>query len=213
MRRLACLFPGALGAAAVLITWRVFDGAEIAREIEAATAILAGLITWGLAEFGLPRAMARESEIEKKLVNAGLDTNQEALRALSYAEEARDRVARMRGAAQKRTKPLLAALEAFEDKLAPLLEDTVTSPETARRADDLLRRTLPRLEEAFVEYCAFADRGDGVVDTQETRDRMIQTLAETGEKVDGARRAIIQTTRDDVDVSLGVLEDTLARSR
>lgn len=209
----AGLLPGMAGAATVLVVFFSFNAAGLPREIEAAAAILCGLVTWGVVAWALPRALRRPSEIEALLAEAGQQADYAARRTARLVLEARESLARMDAAIRPRKPELRAAYADFAARMAPLLDDLMTAPETARRADGLLRRTLPRIESAVMDFCAFAERGDGVIDTAETRGRLIDALEGAGEAADRARRDAISRSGVDVSVSLDILETTLSHSR
>jgi len=207
------LLPGGIGAAMTLAVFADFNAPGWPREYEAAVAIAAGLIAYGVAALGVRRLALQENQIEAMLENAGIDPHYEAMRTGRVVAEGRARLKRMHDASRGRTEPLKEALADLEAKMEPLFAEMLTAPETARRADEIFRRILPRLEATFLEYCDYAGLGDGVIDTVETRNRVIAALNNTSETAERARRAVIETTGETVDVSLSVLENTLARQR
>jgi len=209
----AALAPGLAGALAVVAVYLSFNAAAVPREIEAAAAVASGLAVWAAVAWALPRALRRPSEIEALLAEAGQGGDYAARRTAQLVIEARARLARMDAAIRPRRPELRAAYAEFDERMEPLLDDLMTAPETARRADELLRRTLPRIEGAVTDYCAYAERGDGVVDTAETRGRLIDALKGAGEAADRARRDAMARSGIDVAVSLDILETTLAHSR
>jgi hypothetical protein len=213
MQQLLHIVPGLIGAAATVAVYVRLDLANWPREYEAGAAITLGLAIFVISRWSVVQILRVENRAEAMLAQAGIDPDHNALRAARMVEDARTRLAFMRSAGANRKPELRAALTNLEERLEALIDDVLENPATARRADDLLRRSLPRVESAFLDYCRFAERGNGVVDTDETRARLITALDDTGTAADRAREDLIRATADDADVSLRVLEGTLARSR
>ncbi|KUF08762.1 hypothetical protein [Pseudoponticoccus marisrubri] len=207
------LLPGTLGAAAGLAVYLRFNLATWPREAEAGVAIALALAVFALARWSVTQLLREENRAEAMLARAGIDPHHGALRAARMVEEARARLHSMQAAGARRTPPLRAALDGLDAALEALFEDMLQNPETTRRAEDLLRRSLPRVEAAFLDYCRFAERGDGVVDTEQTRARMIAALEDTRQAAERARQDLIMASAEEADVALSVLEGTLARSR
>lgn len=207
------IVPGLLGAGATLAVYLRFNLADWPREMEAGAAIAAGLAIFALSHWSVAQILREENRAEAMLARAGIDPDQSALRAAGMVEDARGRLAAMQRAGEHRRPALRAALADLEQRLETLFGDMLENPATTRRAEDLLRRSLPRVESAFLDYCRFAERGDGVIDTEQTRARLIEALVRTAEAADRARQDLIQASAEEADVSLRVLETTLARSR
>jgi hypothetical protein len=190
-----------------------FNAAELPREIEALAAIASGAIVLMLGKAFFAMVERRESEIEKMLETAGVDNDHAALRAARFVATARERISNMESALEARPCSLKSSFAEFVAKIEPLFEDMLTSPETATRADDLVRRILPRLESSVIDYCAYAARGDGVIDTAETRSRLIGAFENAGAAADRARQDALEMSGIDVSASLDVLETSLTHSR
>jgi len=205
--------PGGIGAAATLTVFSAVNMPDWPREIEAVLAACVGLGLFAICRWCVTQITREESTAETMLAEAGISAEQSALRAAGMIETARGQLAAMEQAGRDRRPELRAALGDLTQRMERLFDDMLAKPETTRRAEDLLRRSLPRVEAAFLDYCRFAERGDGVVDTQETRSRLIAALVDTGAAVDRARKDLIRAKAEDADISLSVLEGTLARSR
>lgn len=213
MIRFLLLIPGLLGAFAITTVYNTFNSADLAREIEAGTAILTGWGVFFVASIAMPMLLRAESEVEKMLENAGVSADHAAMRAARHVEKSKAHVSSMREALSGRSESLRDAFNALSAKLEPLFEDMITSPDTASRADDLTRRILPRLASAVQNYCAYAARGDGVVDTEEARARLINAFENAGAAAERARRDALEMSEIDVTASLDVLETTLSHPR
>lgn len=213
MRPLWHIVPGLLAASATLSVYLRFNLADWPREQEAAVAIVIGLAVYALARWSVAQILREENRAEAMLAQAGIDPGHSALRAAGMVEDARARLAAMQAAGRHRKPALREALSDLERRLEALFGDMLENPATTRRAEDLLRRSLPRVESAFLDYCRFAERGDGVIDTEQTRARLIEALGQTAEAADRARQDLILASAEEADVSLRVLETTLARSR
>lgn len=207
------ILPGVLGALAALAVYLRFNLAAWPREAEAGVAIGLGWLAFGLSRWAVNRLLREESRAERMLAEAGRTSDHSALRTARMVEEAQARLARMQDAGHDRREALRTALADCDSRFEGLFADMLSSSDTARRGEDVLRRTLPRLESAFVDYCAFAARGDGLVDTDDTRERLITALDSAGAAADRARKDIIQTSAEEADISLQVLESTLTHSR
>lgn len=197
----------------ILAIYANFNAASVPRELEALAAVGVGLLVLALCTRFFAMAFQRESEIEKMLDTAGVDKDHAALRAARLVATARERVSAMQAALEGRSTSLTASFNDFAARIDPLFDDMIASPETATRADDLVRRILPRLEGAVIEYAAFAARGDGVVDTVETRTRLIGAFENAGAAADRARRDALEMSGIDITASLDVLESSLTHSR
>ena len=99
------------------------------------------------------------------------------------------------------------------DDAGDLLDDILTSPEIRRRADNLLRRTLPRLAEAVDTYVDYAERGTDLVDPTEMRDRLIGTLENAAKQAERVRIDAVEGAESNVEVALDVLESSFAYER
>ena len=207
------IIPGILGALTALSIYLQFNLGSWPREAEAACAIAAGWLTFAVVNWAVEQILRPESQAENMLADAGVDNDYSALRAAQSVQEAQARFARMQVAGARRREALKTALSDCEARFAALFADMLSSVETARRADTLLRRTLPRVESAFIDYCAFADRGDGLVDSADTRARLIAALQDASDAALRAQKSIIQTSAEEAEVSLQVLESTLTHSR
>ena len=213
MTRALLLMPALLGALSIVMVYSTFNSADLAREIEAGTAILIGWGIFFIASIAMPMLLRAESEAEKILENAGVSADHAAIRAARHVEKSKAHVSSMGEALSGRSETLQGAFNSLSAKLEPLFEDMITSPDTASRADDLTRRILPRLSSAVQDYCAYAARGDGVVDTEETRARLISAFENAGAAAERARRDALEMSEIDVTASLDVLETTLAHPR
>lgn len=212
-QRFLHIVPGLLGAVATLAIYFQLNLADWPREYEAGVAIVLALVIFALARWCVAQIVREESRAEAMLAQAGIEPDQTALRAAKLVAQARTRLSAMQSAGRQRKPELQDALTDLNKRLEALFADMLHNPQTVRRADDLLRRSLPRVDAAFLDYCRFAERGNGVVDTDETRARLIAALGDTGNAADRAREDLIMATGEDADVSLRVLEGTLARSR
>jgi len=205
--------PGLIGAGATLTVYLRLNVASWPRELEAGVAIAIGLAVLAITRWSVTQILKEENQAEAMLAQAGITPDQSALRAAGIVEDARARLRSMQSAGKHRKPVLRKALADLERQLEGLFDDMLENPETTHRAEDLLRRSLPRVEAAFLDYCRFAERGDGLVDTEQTRARLIAALGDTGAAADRARQDVIMASAEEADVSLRVLESTLARSR
>lgn len=213
MIRLATLLPVVLGSATMIVAYTNFNAAALPREVEAGIAILAGWIAAFAATRAVRMISREESIVEKMLEDAGVSANHSSLRAAQLVHKGRSHVASMAAALATRSATLQSAFEDFANALEPLFENMLASPETAKRADDLVRRILPRIASAVQDYCHFAEYGDGIVDLSETRARLISAFEDAGAAAGRAHRDVLGMSEIDVTASLEVLETTLSHSR
>ena len=213
MSRIVALAPGLMASAGMVSVYLSFDAGSLPREIEGVAAIAAGLVIFAAMSWAAPRVAREENRIESQLEAAGLEADHATLRTARIIEDARARLANMQAAVAPLSEDLRISVGNFASRMEDLFEDMIASPESAGRADDLLRRTLPRIEGAVTGFAAYARKGDGVVDTDATRHRLMDALLDAGSTAVSVRRSAALTSQDDVEIKLEVLESTLASQR
>lgn len=203
------MFPAGFG----LAFFNAFDLSSLAREIEAAIAVVAALAVHAVTLWSTRAILRAESSAEELLLNAGADLSGEALRAADDVAKARERLSAMTKAVSGRAEELRNAVASFESQLEPLLAEILVNDGARRRARTFLGRTLPRLEDALATYVRYAERGTDMVDPTELRRRVIAAFSQAGQQANAIRMASLEDHEGDVQVALEVVEDSFAFNR
>ncbi len=191
-----------------------FNLAEVAREFEALIALGVGaLFTVATIYFARLTAATEDPLTALARKARALGAGQVDERTLEVVHHARIRITHMVNVSEDRTATFREAIAVFHDVMGDLLDDILTSPEIRRRADNLLRRTLPRLAEAVDTYVDYAERGTDLVDPTEMRDRLIGTLENAAKQAERVRIDAVEGAESNVEVALDVLESSFAYER
>lgn len=210
---LSGLLQGALSAGFTIAVFLSFDLVDLAREIEMGIAIALGFVVLFALNIAFQMVTQKESSAEEMLRNAGLDADGETMRAARSVEEAKRRLAMMHKLAQSRMPEFQRAIADFEAQMLPLLDDILKNPSTRRRANNLMRRTMPRLFEAVETYVKYADEGTDLVDPTEMRKRVIAALRTAGQQAEQTRLDGLESTEQGVEIALEILEGSFAFSK
>lgn len=205
---------GMLCAAIPLNIFLSFDLEGMAREIEGVISIGLGALLTGATLYFAKLTASTEDPLSAMLraAQARGATDVDA-RALELTHEAQLRLNYMERVSADRAEPLRQAVADLHDKVKPLLEDILTNPEMRRRADNVLRRTLPRLAEAVGTYVDYAERGTDLVDPTEMRTRLIDALGKAADQAERARMDAMEGVESNVEIALNVLESSFDYDR
>jgi hypothetical protein len=191
-----------------------FDLPDLAREIEAVISLGAGLLfTAAIVYFARLTASTEDPLTAMARQARERGAGDVDARTLELVHTARLKTDKMVHISQGRVEAFRQAVKNFAEVMECLYDDILTSPEIRRRADNLIRRTLPRLAEAVETYVEYAERGTDLVDPTEMRARVIEALTNASEQAERVRIDAIEGVESNVEVALDVLESSFAYER
>lgn len=137
----------------------------------------------------------------------------EARRAQEQADKIKAMIKHLNKICQDRMPEFQRALFDFEVKLRPLLKQIQEDSMTRRRADNLLKRTMPRLFEAVESFDAFADKNPDAPNLGETRQRIIEALQTAGAQAQAVLKSDTMNVEQQLEDSIDILEASFAYTR
>jgi len=137
----------------------------------------------------------------------------EARRAEEQVEKIKGMIKHLNKICQDRMPQFQRALFDFEMKLRPLLKQIQEDSMTRRRAENLLKRTMPRLFEAVEDFDKFADKNPDAPNLDETRQRIIEALQTAGEQAQRVLKSDTNNDEQQLEDSIDILEASFAYNR